>query len=52
MIFANQIKTEGKITIRAPQADRGDHPERCLHKDKTLTQAQICLTCDKKKCSG
>ena len=52
MIFTNQMKNEGKITIRPPQADRGDHPERCMHKDKTLAQAEICLTCDKKTCSG
>lgn len=50
MRFINQIKKEGKLTVRKNE-ERAKR-EYLLHRDSSLHQAYVCLHCEKTKCVG
>ena len=50
MKYVNQLAKEGKLTTRHNE-DKGKS-ERCLLKDKSLQQAEVCLNCKRRECVG
>ena len=50
MRFINQIKNEGKLTVR--KKEERAKSEYLMHRDSSLHQAYVCLHCEKPKCVG